>query len=167
MAKKPYETFYNIIGQNLYSAMEKLSLDEYNEIKDYFYRENFGAEHVVKQLEFWAAFYFRYGRFPGSQKLIAIPQVKTPPFLKTDIPISPIDLCKNFAGSDAQALVSIQALAALNIHFGGNKYVSRQAMHEYFKNLTFQILSQENDKFYMSFTEIGLQVNDLLECFVK
>ena len=45
--------------------------------------------------------------------------------------------------------------------------MSRQAMHEYLKNLTFQALSQENDKFYMSFTEIGLQVNDLLECFVK
>ena len=58
-------------------------------------------------------------------------------------------------------------MAALNIHFGGNKYVSRQAMREYLKNITFQALSQENDKFYMSFTEIGLQVNDLLECFVK
>ena len=92
---------------------------------------------------------------------------KNSTFLKTHIPISPIDLCKKFAGSDAQALVSFQALAALNIHFGGNKYVSRQAMHEYLKNLTFQALSQENDKFYMSFTEIGLQVNDLLECFVK
>ena len=165
MAKKSYETFYNIIEQNLYSTMEKLSLDEYNEINDDFYIENFGAEHVVKQLEFWVAFYFRNGRFPGSQKLIAIPQVKTPLFLKTDIPISPIDLCKKFAGSDAQALVSIQALAALNIHFGENKYVSRQAMHEYLKNLTFQALSQENDKFYMSFTEIGLQVNDFAWMF--
>ena len=80
MAKKSYETFYNIIEQNLYSTMEKLSLDEYNEINDDFYIENFGAEHVVKQLEFWVAFYFRNGRFPGSQKLIALPQVKTLPF---------------------------------------------------------------------------------------
>ena len=60
--------------------MEKLSLDEYNAIKDDFYGENFGAEHVVKQLDCWIAFYFKHGRFPGSQKLIAIPQVKIPFF---------------------------------------------------------------------------------------
>ena len=40
-------------------------------------------------------------------------------------------------------------------------------MPEYLKNLTFQVLSQENDDVYMSFEEIGLLVNDLLECFIK
>ena len=143
--------------------MEKILLDEYGIIKENFYRENFWVEHAVTQLDCWIAFYFQHGRFPGSQKLIAIPQVKTPPFLKTDIPISPIDLFKKFAGTDAKALVSIQGLAALNIHFGGNKFTSQQAMYEYLENLTFQALSQENDKVYMSFSEVGLLINDLLE----
>ena len=40
-------------------------------------------------------------------------------------------------------------------------------MSEYLQNLTFQALSQENDDAYMSFKEIGLLVNDLLECFIK
>ena len=40
-------------------------------------------------------------------------------------------------------------------------------MYEYLNNLTFQALSQENDKVYMSFKGIGLLVNDLLECFDK
>ena len=40
-------------------------------------------------------------------------------------------------------------------------------MYEYLENLTFQALSQENDKVYMSFSEVGLLVNDLLECLVK
>ena len=95
MAKKSYDTFYNIVERNLYSTMQKLSLDEYNGIKDDFYRENVWAEHVVKQLDCWIAFYFKHGRFPGLQKLIAIPQVKTPPFLETDISICPIYLFKN------------------------------------------------------------------------
>ena len=94
---------------------------------------------------------FIFSRFPGSQKLIAVPQVKTPPILKTDIPISPIDLFKKLAGRDAKALVPIQGLAALNIHFGGNKFTSQQAIYEYLKNLNFQALRQENDKVYMSF----------------
>ena len=37
---------------------------------------------------------------------------------------------------------------------------------EYLKNLTYQALSQENDRTFMSFSEIGLLVNDLLEQFV-
>ena len=37
---------------------------------------------------------------------------------------------------------------------------------QYFKNLTYQALSQENDKIFMSFSEIGLLVTDLLEQFV-
>ena len=40
-------------------------------------------------------------------------------------------------------------------------------MYEYLENLTFQALSQENDKVYMSFSEVGLLINDLLECLVK
>ena len=40
-------------------------------------------------------------------------------------------------------------------------------MYEYLENMTFQVLSQENDKVYMSFSEVGLLFNDLLECLVK
>ena len=40
-------------------------------------------------------------------------------------------------------------------------------MFENFKNLTFQALNQENHDVYLSFEEIGLLVNDTLECFVK
>ena len=69
----------------------------------------------LKQLDCWIAFNFKHGRFPGSLKLIAIPQVKTPSFLKTDIPISPIDLLKKFAGSDAKS-------TSVNSSFGCFEY---------------------------------------------
>ena len=82
------------------------------------------------------------------------------------MPISPVDLYKKFAGTDAKALVSIHALAALNINFGRNKCTSQAALPEYLNNLTYQALSQENDKIFMSFSELGLLVNDLLEQFV-
>ena len=81
------------------------------------------------------------------------------------MPISPIDLYKKFAGTDAKALVSIHALAALNIHFGENKFISQSALSEFSKNLTYEALSQENEKIFMSFDDIGLLVNDLLEQF--
>ena len=110
--------------------MLKLSIDERDKIKEDFLRENFCVENVVRDLDCWIAFYFKHGRFPGSQKLITIPQVKLLFFLRTDMPISPVDLHKKFAGTDAKALVLIHALAALNIHFGRNKYSSQAALEE-------------------------------------
>ena len=144
--------------------MEKISVDKYELIKEDFYREIFWADDVVTQLDCWIAFYFQHGRFPWSQKLIAIPQVKTTPFLKSDIPISSIDLYKTFAGTDAKVLVSIRGLAALNIHLGRNKFTSQNAMYEH---LTFQSRSLENDKVFMSFEDCGLLVNYLLESIIK
>ena len=108
-----------------------------------------------------AGFHFTFN-MEGSQKLISIPKVNLPYFLKTDMPISPVDLYKEFTGTDAKALVSIHALAAVNIHFGRNKYTSQVALAEYLNNLTYQASSQENDKMFMSFSELGLLVNDLL-----
>ena len=82
------------------------------------------------------------------------------------MPIQPVDLYKKFAGTDAKALVSVHALASLNIHFGRNKYTSQAALGEYLNNLTYQALSQENYKIFMSFSKLGLLVNDLLEQLV-
>ena len=146
--------------------MEKLSIDKRDKIKEDFLRKKFWAENIVTDLDFWVMFYIKHGRFPGSQKLILISQVKLPFFLRTDMPILPVDLYKIFAGTDAKTLVSIHALAALNIHFGGNKYIFPGVLDGYLKNVTYQALRQENDKIFMSFSEIGLLVNYLLEQFV-
>ena len=52
--------------------------------------------------------------------------------------LSPIDLYQNFAATDARALVSIQALAALNIHLGGDETISKKALSEFLHNVSFQ-----------------------------
>ena len=82
------------------------------------------------------------------------------------MPISPVDCYKKFAGTDAKGLVSNHVLAALYIHLERNKYISQSALNGYLKSLTCQALSQENDKVFMSFDDIGLLVNNLLEQFV-
>ena len=94
MVKKSYDTFYNIVQRNFYSTMQQLSVDEQNEIPDYFLTENFWWEDATSQLDSWISFYFKFGRFLGSQKLVSIPKVNLPYFLKTDMPISPVDLYK-------------------------------------------------------------------------
>ena len=92
MAKRPYQTFYNVIERNFYSTMNVLSVDERDQIEDDFLRENFWWENVVTELDSWVAFYFKHGTFPGSQKLVSTPKVNLPFFLKTDMPISPVNL---------------------------------------------------------------------------
>ena len=38
--------------------------------------------------------FFKFGRFPGSDKLVVLPQCELPKFIKVDTAISPIDLFK-------------------------------------------------------------------------
>ena len=87
---KSYETFYNLIERNLFSTMSEISIDEREELKEDFLSKNFYGEIVVVQLDSWLAFYYKFGRFPGSQKLISIPKVNLAVFLKTDMPISAV-----------------------------------------------------------------------------
>ena len=81
--------------------------------------------------------------------------------------MSPIDLYKKFSSTNAKALVSIQALAALNFYIGGDKDISREAMEEFLCNLTFQAFTNESDKVVIAFDKFGFLVIDLLEQFVK
>ena len=81
--------------------------------------------------------------FPSSQELTRVPQAQILPFIKTQIPLSLIDLYQNFKATDARPLVSIQALAAINIHLGGDKAISKTALSEFLHNLLFQALSEE------------------------
>ena len=118
-------------------------------------------------LDCWPGCYFERGRFPGSQELIMVPQAETSKSVKTYMPLSPIDLYQKFKGTDAKGLVSIQALAALNLHLGSNKIISKNALTEFLHNLTFKALSKENDNIYLSFDNIGLLVLDILERLSK
>ena len=48
IAKKSYETFYNVVERNFYSTMSKLFMDERDKIKDDFLRENFGQKMLLQ-----------------------------------------------------------------------------------------------------------------------
>ena len=40
-------------------------------------------------------------------------------------------------------------LAVLNIHLGGEKIISKNAMSEFYHNLSMQVLSKSNDKIFL------------------
>ena len=76
--------------------------------------------------------FFDKGRFPESQELVILPQPKIPDFVRTQIALSPIDLYQKFSSTNAKALVSIQAFAALNFYIGGDKDIPREVMKNFY-----------------------------------
>ena len=165
IAKKAYETFYNIIEKNLYLTRKKFSVDEKEKIQKDFQNKYFAGEDSLTNLDSWIEFYYHFGRFPGSDHFTNVPHAEMPYFLKTAMPLSPMKLHTSFRGIDAKGLASIHALAALNIYFGGSQDVSKIALGEYLKNLTYQPLSNENDNIYLSFIYGASLIHSLLEAF--
>ena len=103
----------------------------------------------LTNLDSWIEFYYHFGWFLGSDHFTNVPHAQMPYFLKTTMPLSPMKLHTSFRGTDARGLTSFHALAALNIYFGRSKDVSKIALGEYLKNLTYQALSNENDNIYL------------------
>ena len=88
-----------------------------------------------------------------------------PPFVKTNETISPFDLYEKFNSPSAHGLASTQFLAAFNIFIGGNKTISKNAMSEFFHNLSMQALSREGDRIKIksdAITELGKSKKNLI-----
>ena len=124
IAKKTYKSFYKQVSNNLTFMLDNLPDDEFKEIINDLHIENYLPDDFDNFLDCWRGFYFHKGRFPGSQELVMVLQAQIPPFIKAQTPLSPIDLYENFKATNARALVSIQALALLNIQLGGDKTIS-------------------------------------------
>ena len=75
-----------------------------------------------------------------------------PSFVKTNEVISPFDFYEKF--NSTHCLVSTQFLAAFNIFIGGNKTISKNAMSEFFHNLSMQALSRDDDRINIKFDAI-------------
>ena len=145
---------YNVVAKNFYSTMKKISVDKKKKAsKEDLMIKKFWWKDCLTNIDSWIAFYYQYGRFPGSENFTNVPQVNTPIFLKTETILSPPDLYQKFAGTDAKGLVSLHVLAALNIYFGGNQLVSQTAFGGFMTNLTYRALSDENDNIFLSFEE--------------
>ena len=53
--------------------------------------------------------------------------------------------------AQTRALVAIQAIAALNIYFGGRLETSKQALAEFLHNMSHQALNKDNDLIFIQF----------------
>ena len=67
-------------------------------------------------------------RFPAINDLTIIPTGEVPSFVKSSNVISPSELYKKFNYGGSRGVVCVQCLAALNIHLGEDKTISKDAI---------------------------------------
>ena len=111
-------------------------------------------------------FYYETGRFPGKNTLIPVPRARISEFIRSQGVLSPRSLYESYVGRDMQGVVSVQFLAAFHRFLGGGKEVSRDAMSEFFHNLSWQALTNDNDSIQVQFeaiTTLAQSINHLLQ----
>ena len=87
------------------------------------------SDHNI--IDTFCDFFQQHGKFRSSKDLIVFSKPEIPYFIKTNKVISTNQPYENFSSTDAHALVSIQALAALNMYYNGSTEISRQALTEF------------------------------------
>ena len=110
-------------------------------------------------------FFFKFGRFWTVNTLAIVPTGVVPSFVKTSDILSLFNLYENFNSIDAHGLVCVQILAALNVFLGGDKIISKNAMSEFFHNLSMQALNEMEDRVKLKFdakNDLNKSIDNLL-----
>ena len=176
ICKQTYNRFYEQISSNFEMTINNLPADEKQEInrdlQNLNYNITVGEKNLnqfidTSALDISADFFQNEGRFPGTQDLIILPKPEIPNFLRKHDILSTNDLFKKIPSSVAHGLVSINALAALNMYRGGMSTVSKNAMSEFLHNMSYQALNIENDEIFIKFNGIAQLINDINETLIE
>ena len=112
-------------------------------------------------LETYRDFFYETGRFSGNSTIVSVPRARIPSFIESRDVLSHLSLCDTYAGRGMRGIVSVQFLAALNILLGGDSEQSRDAMSKLFHNLSWQALTNDNDKHQIQFGHISILVQSI------
>ena len=120
----------------------------------FFHKPLKNIENPRELLKLFSQLFFKTCRFPGSENLALVLMGVMPSFVKTNEVILSLDLYEKFNSTSAHGLVLTQFLAEFNIFIGGDKTISKNAMSEFFHNLSMQALSRDDDRIDIKFDAI-------------
>ena len=172
IVKSLYNELLTSVGINLHDYFINLYIDKKQKIDTDLTNNNYFTwdpnETFIQNriLATYRDFYCEIGRFPGRNSLVHVPMANMPIFVNSRDWILPHSLYETYVGRDMQGLTSIQFLVAFNRFLGGDKEISRNAMSEFFHNLSWQTLTNENDSIKIEFsaiTELVKSINLLLQ----
>ena len=110
-------------------------------------------------------YFFAFGRFSAINKLKVVPTGDVPSFVWSSDVISPSELYKRYNLGYTRELVCVHFLAALNVYLGGDKMISKNAVSEFFHNLSMQALSKSDSAIVIKFDAIN-RLNKSLNDFL-
>ena len=151
ITKNLYNELLTSVGINLHEFFINLGIEEKHKIdtdltNNGYYSWNANEVYIQSRiLATYRDFFYENGRFPGSLELIRLPTPIMPSFIRSTDWISPRSLYETYVGRDMQGVTSVQFLAAFHRFLGGNVVLSRNAMNEFFHNLSWQALTNDND----------------------
>ena len=158
MFLKDYDNkIYNNIGQRFLEYLTKLPETLINEIEKDLKLNLYSFIDIQNEANpeeiFHASdqFFYRFGRFPGSNNLLVVPTGEIPYFVQSENIISLTELYKKLQIRSGRGLVCVQFLAVLNIYLAGSTKDSQNIMSELFHNLSLQALSIEDDRIHITF----------------
>ena len=172
ITKNLYNELLTAVGINLHEFFVNLGIEEKDKIdtdltnNGYF---SWDPNEVYVQnriLATYRDFFYDTGRFPGRYELIRLPTPIMLSFIRSNDWISPRSLYETYVGRDMQGKTSVQFLATFNRFLGGNVELSRNAMNEFFHNLSWQVLTNDNNSVQIKFeaiTELVKSINFLLQ----
>ena len=102
-------------------------------------------------LQTFDRFFFAFGGFAAFNELAIVSTSDVPSFVQSNNVISPSELYKRYNSGNTRRLACVLFLAALNVHLGGDKMISKNAMYKIFHNLSMQALSKSDDTFVIKF----------------
>ena len=142
IVKSLYNKLLTSVGINLPEYFMNLDIDKNKKIDTHLTNHNYFTwdpnETFVQNriLATYRDFYYEIARFPGRNSLVPVPMVNMQLFVNSRDWISPCSLYETYVGRDMQELTSVQFWAAFNKFLGGDKEISRNAMSEFFHNLS-------------------------------
>ena len=161
ITKNFYNELLTSVGINLHEFFINLGIEEKHKIvtdliNNGYYSWNANEVYIQSRiLATYRDFFYDNGRFPGSLELIRLPTPIMPSFIRSTDWISPRSLHETYVGRDMQGVTSVQFLAAFHRFLGGNVVLSRNAMNEFFHNLSWQALTNDNDSVKIKFDAIA------------
>ena len=145
--------FFDLYIKKIHDIFVKKMEDDISR-EIYFHKPLKSIENPTELLKLFSQSFFKTGRFPARENLPIVLMGVMPSFVKTNEVISPFDLYEKFNSTSAHGLVLTQFLAAFNIFIGGDKTISKNAMSEFFHNLSMQALSRDDDRIDIKFDAI-------------
>ena len=149
ICKEYYDSIYhNIAGcfQEYLQRLPDLFIEKMEDDKNINLFSNIelkNEQNPAEIFKIFETFFYKFGRFPAFEKLAVIPRGSIPSFARTKDILSPFEY---FNQTDTHGLVCVQLLAALNSDLGGEKNISKNAMSEFFQNLSLQTLNELDKK---------------------